>query len=188
MKTEGKLLKYSCSPLFLSVLTNFTGLDGSFITNDSRSITLTGMVKSSYGTITTNLSQSLRYRNYMVMGNEGNLKIVDQIIEFNDIVDAITPSSSVHSLEYFKKYLFQWYTDNVDQGNQSYASISNLTLGLEEKRVKGSKYGSSVSPVNNLLNMRGYVIVKGQLVVKGLGSTQQVDKYNMSVLSTGQRI
>ncbi|XP_049397203.1 peptide-N4-(N-acetyl-beta-glucosaminyl)asparagine amidase A-like [Solanum stenotomum] len=143
--------------------------------NVCKSISLTGMVKSSYGTITTNSSQSLHY---MVMGNEGNLKIVDQIIEFNDIVDAITPSSSVHSLESFKKYPFQWCTDNVDQGNQSYASISNLTLGLEDKRVKGSKYGSSVSSVNNLQNVQGYMIVKGQLLVKGLGSTQQVYNYN----------
>ncbi|KAL3355859.1 hypothetical protein AABB24_016827 [Solanum stoloniferum] len=177
-KTEGKLLRYSLLPLSLSVLTNFTGFDGSFITNASRSITLTGMVKSSYGTITTKSSQSLIYSNYMVMGNEGNLQIVDQIIEFNDTVYATTPSSSVHSLESFKKYLFKWYSDNVDQGSQSYTSISNLTLGLEDKRVKASKYGSSTSSVNNLQKAQGYMLVKGQLVVKGLGSTQQVYKYN----------
>ncbi|KAH0751486.1 hypothetical protein KY290_004707 [Solanum tuberosum] len=177
-KTEGKLLRYSLLPLSLSVLTNFTGFNGSFITNASRSITLTGMVKSSYGTITTKSSQSLSYSNYMVMGNEGNLQIVDQIIEFNDTVYATTPSSSVHSLESFKKYLFKWYSDNVDQGNQSYASISNLTLGLEDKRVKASKYGSSTSSVNNLQKAQGNMLVKGQLVVKGLGSTQQVYKYN----------
>ncbi|XP_055809012.1 peptide-N4-(N-acetyl-beta-glucosaminyl)asparagine amidase A-like [Solanum dulcamara] len=178
MKTKGKLLKYSCSPLSLSVLTNFTGFDGSFITNASRSITLTGMVKSPYGTITTKSSQSLSYSNYMVMGNEGNLQIVDQIIEFNDTVYSTTLSSSVHSLESFKTYLFQWYSENVDQGNQSYASISNLTLGLEDKRVKTSEYGSSVSSVKNLQKAQGYMLVKGQLVVKGLGSTRQVYKYN----------
>ncbi|NP_001234709.2 peptide N-glycanase precursor [Solanum lycopersicum] len=177
-KTEGKLLRYSLLPLSLSVLTNFTGFDGSFITNASRSITLTGMVKSSYGTITTKSSQSLSYSNHMVMGNEGNLQIVDQIIEFNDTVYATTPSSYVHSLESFKKYLLKLYSDNVDQGNQSYTSISNLTLGLDDKRVKGSKYGSSVSSVNNLQNAQGYMIVKGHLVVKGLGSTQQVYKHN----------
>lgn len=176
MKTEGKLLKYSCLPLSLSLLTNFTGFDGSFITNASRSIILTGKVKSSYGTITTKSSQSLSYSNYMVMGNEGNLQRVNQRIEFNDTVYATTPSSSVHSVESFKKYLFKWYSDNVDQGNQSYASISNLTLGLEDKRVKGSKYGSSVSSVNNLQKAQGYMLVKGHLVVKGLGSTQQVYK------------
>lgn len=177
-KTEGELLKYSCLPLSLSVLTNFTGLDGSFITNASRSITLTGMVKSSYGTITTKSSQSLSYSNYMVMGNEGNLQIVDQIIESNDTVYATTPSSFAHSLESFKHYLFQWYSDNVDRGNQSYASISNLTLGLEDKRVKASDYGSSVSSVKNLQKAQGYMVVKGQLVVKGLGSTQQEYEYN----------
>ncbi|CAN4087367.1 unnamed protein product [Withania somnifera] len=177
MKTEGKLLKYSCLPLSFSLLTNFKGFDGSFITNATRSITLTGMVKSSYGTITTKSSQSLSYRNYMVMGNEGNLQIVDQIIEFNDTVYATTPSSSVHSLESFKKYLLKLYSDNVDQGNQSYASITNLTLGLADKRLKGSKYGSSVSSVNNLQKAQGYMLVKGNLVVKGLGSTQQLYKY-----------
>ncbi|XP_060200815.1 peptide-N4-(N-acetyl-beta-glucosaminyl)asparagine amidase A-like [Lycium barbarum] len=172
-KTEGQLLKYSCSTLSFSLRTNFTRLDGSFITNASRSVKLTGRVKSSYGTITTKSSQGLSYRNYMVMGNEGNLQIVDQIIEFNDTV-----SSSVHSLKSFKKYLFRWYSDNVDQGNQSYASISNLTLGLDEKRVKASKSGSLVSSVKNLQKAQGYMLVKGQLVVKGLGSTQQVYKYN----------
>ncbi|XP_059292705.1 peptide-N4-(N-acetyl-beta-glucosaminyl)asparagine amidase A-like [Lycium ferocissimum] len=171
-KTEGRLLKYSCPPLSFSLRTNFTSLDGSFITNASRSVKLTGRVRSSYGTITTESSQDLSYSNYMVMGNEGNLQIVDQIIEFNDTV-----SSSVHSLKSFKKFLFQWYSDNVDQGNQSYASISNLTLGLDEKRVKGSKYGSLVSSVKNMQKAQGYMLVKGQLVVNGLGSTQQVYKY-----------
>ncbi|PHU04178.1 Peptide-N4-(N-acetyl-beta-glucosaminyl)asparagine amidase A [Capsicum chinense] len=178
MKTEGKLLEYSCSTLSFSLLTNFTGFDGSFITNASRSITMTGMVKSSYGTITTKSSQSLSYSNYMVMGNKGNLQIVDQIIEFNDTVYAMMPSFSVYSLESFKKYLFNWYSDNIDQGNQSYVSVTNVTLGLEDKRVKSSEYGSSVSSVKNLQNARGYMIVKGHLVAQGLGSTQQVYKYN----------
>ncbi|KAF3635528.1 hypothetical protein FXO37_25938 [Capsicum annuum] len=106
MKTEGKSLKCSCSTLPFY--------------RECRSIILTGMVKSSYGTITTKSSQGLSYISYMVMGNEGNLQIVDQIIEFNDTVYAAMPSSSVYSLESFKKYLFKWYSNNIDQGNQSY--------------------------------------------------------------------
>ncbi|MCD7448896.1 hypothetical protein HAX54_046990 [Datura stramonium] len=47
-----------------------------------------------------------------------------------------------------------------DQGNVM-PSISNLTLGLDEKRVKASKYGSSVSSVNNLQTAQGYMLVKG---------------------------
>ncbi|XP_009615061.1 peptide-N4-(N-acetyl-beta-glucosaminyl)asparagine amidase A-like [Nicotiana tomentosiformis] len=187
-KTEGKLLKYSYSPLWFLLLSNFTGFDGSFITNASRSITLTGWVKSSYGTITTKSSQRLSYSSYMVMGNEGNLQIVDQIIDSNDTVYATTPSSSVHSLKSFKKYVFQWYTDNVDQGNESYASISNLTLGSDEKRVKDLEYRSSASSVKNLQKAQGYMLVKGQLVVKGIGSTQQVYKYKKDSLCYSRNI
>ncbi|KAM3343371.1 hypothetical protein P3S68_025460 [Capsicum galapagoense] len=138
MKTEGKSLKCSCSTL-------------SFY-HECRSIILTGMVKSSYGTITTKSSQGLSYISYMVMGNEGNLQIVDQIIEFNDTVYAAMPSSSVYSLDY--------------------VSVSNVTLELEDKRVKSFEYGSFVSAVNNLQKAEGYMIVKG------LASTRQVYDYN----------
>ncbi|XP_009768642.1 peptide-N4-(N-acetyl-beta-glucosaminyl)asparagine amidase A-like [Nicotiana sylvestris] len=177
IKTEAKLFQYSSLPLSFSLVTNFTGIDGSFLTNASRSITLTGWVKSSYGNITTKSAQSLSYSNYMVMGNEGNLQIVDQIIYFNDTVDVMMPSSSVQSLESFKKFLLLLDTDNVDKGDRSYASISNITLGFDDKRVKSSEFGSSASLTENMQKAQGYILVKGRLVVSGLGSTQQVYKY-----------
>ncbi|MCD9560290.1 Peptide-N4-(N-acetyl-beta-glucosaminyl)asparagine amidase A [Datura stramonium] len=177
IKTEGKLLKYSSLPLSFSLVTNFTGIDGSFLTNASRSITLIGWVKSSYGNISTKSAQGLSYSNYMVMGNEGNLQIVDHIIYFNDTVDVMMPSSSVLSLESIKKFLLLLYTDNVDKGNESYASISNITLGFDDTRVKTSKYGSSACSTENMQNAQGYMLVKGRLVVSGLGSSQQVYKY-----------
>nr|XP_025888022.1 peptide-N4-(N-acetyl-beta-glucosaminyl)asparagine amidase A [Solanum lycopersicum] len=144
VKTEGKLLEYSSLPLSFSLASNFTGLDGSFVTNARRSISMTGWVKSSYGTVTTTSSQSLSYSNYMV-------------------------------LESFKKFQLHLYSDGVEIGDKSYASISNVTLIFHEKRLK---YGSSASSVHNLQNAQGCMLVKDQSIDSGVGSTQQIYKYN----------
>ncbi|XP_059282308.1 peptide-N4-(N-acetyl-beta-glucosaminyl)asparagine amidase A [Lycium ferocissimum] len=178
VKTEGKLLEYSSSPLSFSLASNFTGLDGSFATNAHRSISLTGWVKSSYGTVTTNSSQSLSYNNNIMMGNDANLQIVDQKVDFNDTVYAKTRSFPVQVLESFKKFRFHLYSDGVEIGDQSYASISNVTLIFNEKRLKRSKYGSSASSVHNLQKAQGYMFLKDQSIDSGLGSTQQTYKYD----------
>ncbi|XP_006348310.1 peptide-N4-(N-acetyl-beta-glucosaminyl)asparagine amidase A [Solanum tuberosum] len=175
VKTEGKLLEYSSLPLSFSLASNFTGLDGSFLTNARRSISMTGWVKSSYGIVNTRSSQSLSYSNYMVMGNDANLQVVDQTIEFNDTVYAKTRSFSVQVLESLKKFQLHMYSDGVEIGDKSYAAISNVTLIFDEKRLK---YGSSASSVHNLQNAQGYMLVKDQSLDSGLGSTQQIYKYN----------
>ncbi|KAL3353265.1 hypothetical protein AABB24_020982 [Solanum stoloniferum] len=64
-----------------------------------------------------------------------------------------------------------------DKGDKSYASISNVTLGFDDKRVKTSKNGSSASSTENMQKAQGHILVKGQIVVSGVGSTQQVYKY-----------
>ncbi|KAK4342119.1 hypothetical protein RND71_037935 [Anisodus tanguticus] len=178
VKSEGKSLEYSSLPLSFSRASNFTGLDGSFVTNARRSITLTGLVKSSYGTVTTRSSQSLSYSNNMVMGNDTNLQIVDQIIDFNDTVYAKMRSFPFDSLESFKKFQFNLYSDGVEIGDQSYASISNVTLIFDEKRLKRSKYGSSASSVHNLQKAQGYMVLKDQSIDSGLAGTQQMYKYD----------
>ncbi|KAM3302240.1 peptide-N4-(N-acetyl-beta-glucosaminyl)asparagine amidase A [Capsicum chacoense] len=178
VKTEGKLLEYSSLPLSFSLASNFTGLDGSFVTNAHRSISLTGLVNSSYGTVTTRSSQSFSYSNNMVMGNNANLQIIDQKIDFNDTVYAKTRSSSVQVLESFKKFQFHMYSDGVEIGDQSSVSISNVTLIFDEERLKRSKYGSSASSVHNLQKAQGYMLLKDQSIDSGLGSTQQTYKYD----------
>uniref|UniRef100_A0A5B6YK70 Peptide N-acetyl-beta-D-glucosaminyl asparaginase amidase A N-terminal domain-containing protein n=1 Tax=Davidia involucrata TaxID=16924 RepID=A0A5B6YK70_DAVIN len=179
-KSEGKLLKINSLPLLVSLVSNFTGLNGTFLTSVSRSISSTGWVKSSYGKITSNSIQEFNYSNSMVMGNDGNSQIVNQIIDFNDSVSAKTPNSSIHLKKSFKRFPLYLYSDSVDQGNETYASIVNLTLGYNEERVKTAGFGFSVSSLKNLQNGQGYMLVKDNLVVSGLASTQQVYRYNGS--------
>ncbi|PON31951.1 Peptide-N4-(N-acetyl-beta-glucosaminyl)asparagine amidase A [Parasponia andersonii] len=61
VKTEWKILKHVGLPLVVSLVSNFSGFDGTFLRSVSRSIKLTGWVKSSYGNITTNAIQDFYY-------------------------------------------------------------------------------------------------------------------------------
>ncbi|XP_022877375.1 peptide-N4-(N-acetyl-beta-glucosaminyl)asparagine amidase A [Olea europaea var. sylvestris] len=178
-KTEGKMSNYNIGLLKVSFTSNFTGFDGSFITNVSRSIIYSGWVNSSHGKIVTKSSQGFSYSNVMVMGDDGNLQIINQTINFNSSVDAKIPSSSVHSLRSFKTFDFYDYSNTVDKGNDTYVSLANLTLGFKEKKEKNSDLGFSTSTLNNIQNAQGYMLVKDSLVVSGLGSTQQEYRYNV---------
>ncbi|XP_059662722.1 peptide-N4-(N-acetyl-beta-glucosaminyl)asparagine amidase A-like [Cornus florida] len=179
-KTEGKLLSYNTPPSLVSLVSNFTGLNGTFLTSVRRSISSSGWVKSSYGTIKANSSQKFNYSNFMVMGNDGNLQILNQTIDFNDSVSAEMPDSSIHSMKSFKRFPFYLYSDYVEQEDGTYASISNITMSYNEERVKAGGLVFSSSSLKNLQNGQGKMIVKNNLVVSGLGSTQQAYQYGDS--------
>ncbi|XP_027170727.1 peptide-N4-(N-acetyl-beta-glucosaminyl)asparagine amidase A [Coffea eugenioides] len=176
-KTEGELLSHDSPPLTFSFAANFTGLDGSFFINASRTITSEGWVKSSsYGTIITKATQDLKYRNFMVLGNEANRQIVNQTIEFNDMVSART-LSSVKSIKSLKHFPFYLYTDVTDRANGTYVSVSNVALGFDEKKIKKSDQGLSVSCLKNIQKGNSSMLVKGNLVISGLGTTNQAYSY-----------
>ncbi|KAI5662384.1 hypothetical protein M9H77_21707 [Catharanthus roseus] len=177
-RTEGKLLKYDISPLKISLVSNFTGFDGSFIINVTRSGESNGWVKSSHGTIITRVTQGFNYSNFMIMGNEGNKQIVNQTIDFDDKVYAKLPSSSIRSLKSLKSFPLYLHTDNVDQGNDSYTSVVNITFGFNEKKIRDSDLGLSIGSLKNLQKAQGSMLVKGNLVMSGLGSTQQIYNYH----------
>ncbi|CAL5405945.1 unnamed protein product [Camellia sinensis] len=180
VKTQGQLLRHKSLPAVISSVLNFTDLNGNFLTSASRSISSTGWVKSSHGKITTNSTQSFTYSNFMVMGNDGDLQIVNQIIDFNDSVNTNTRSSSSQSIESFKRFPLYVYSDYVDQGDETYSDVTNLTLGFNEKRVKADGFGFLVSSLKNLQNAQGVMLVIGSSVVSGIGSTQQAYQYDGS--------
>ncbi|BBG96206.1 hypothetical protein Prudu_004947 [Prunus dulcis] len=170
-KTEGKLFKHSSLPLVVSLVSDFKGLNGTFLTRTSRSVSSTGWVKSSYGNITTLIN---------VLGKDGNMQIVNQKIIFNDSVHINLPSSYVHSLTSHKTFPLYLYTDFLGQGNGTYLLITNVDLGFIEKK---SGLGFSNSSLRNLQSAEGNMVVKNNLVVSGLGSTQQnISSSNYTIL------
>ncbi|XP_030443985.2 peptide-N4-(N-acetyl-beta-glucosaminyl)asparagine amidase A-like [Syzygium oleosum] len=181
-ETAGKLLTYQCMPLVVSSVLDFKGLDGKFLFGVSRSISSSGWVESSYGKIVTTWKQEFNYSNVMVMGNDGNLQIINQLIHFNDSVDATSPSSTLASIRVDRDFPFYLYSNYVDQGNGTSLSVANLTFAFNEKRHKDSGFKLSSGSLSNVQKGQGYMTVKKNLVVSGLGSTQQVYKYDGSEL------
>ncbi|KAK3426950.1 peptide-N4-(N-acetyl-beta-glucosaminyl)asparagine amidase A [Eucalyptus grandis] len=181
-KTAGELLTYQCTPLVVSSVLDFKGLDGKFLIGANRSILSSGWVQSSYGKIMTTWKQEFNYSNVMVMGNDGNLQIINQLIHFNDSVDAKSLDSTLASIRVYRDFPLYLYSDYVDQGNDTYLSIANLTFTFNEKRDKDSGFKLSSCSLNNMQKGQGYMTVKNDLVVSGIASTQEVYKYDGSVL------
>lgn len=177
-KTEAKLLKYSSLPIIVSSKSSFKGLNGTFLTSVKRSILSTGWVKSSFGKITTHSIQEFNYTNSMLMGNNANLQIVNQIIDFNTSVYAKYPASSVYTMKSLRRFPLFLYSDYINQDNGTSISVANATLGYNEDRVTDAGRGFSVSSLRNLQDAQGYMLVKNNLVVSGLASTQQAYKYD----------
>ncbi|KAL3635373.1 Peptide-N4-(N-acetyl-beta-glucosaminyl)asparagine amidase A [Castilleja foliolosa] len=176
-ETRAEVLEHNESPISFSLVSNFTGFDGLFVTNVSRSIVSSGWVESSRGVVTTKSVQGFEYSNTMVLGHDGDLQILNQDINVNTSVltkMASTPDRSLSSHRRFKIYL---HSDSIDKGNGTYVSVANVSLGFDEKRREVSGVGVFTSNLKNLQNAVGNMVVKGNLVVSGLGSTQQEYSY-----------
>ncbi|OAY54780.1 peptide-N4-(N-acetyl-beta-glucosaminyl)asparagine amidase A [Manihot esculenta] len=172
-RTEGMVLTHESKPLAFSLVSNFKDLNGTFLSTAQRSISSNGWVQSSFGNITTSFNQHFSYSNLMEMGEDGNLQIVNQTISFNDSVSFGKLNSSVHSFRSVKDFGFDMYSKFLDQGNGSAFYVTNLTLGFSEKKSKEAGFGFGTSSLKNLQSTQGAMVVKNNLVVSGVGSTQQ---------------
>ncbi|XP_010277010.1 PREDICTED: peptide-N4-(N-acetyl-beta-glucosaminyl)asparagine amidase A-like isoform X2 [Nelumbo nucifera] len=176
-RTEGELIEYSTQPLMLTLVSDFKGLDGNFLTTASRSIFSSGWLKSSHGNITTHSNQDFVYRNMMEFGNDGNQQIVNQTIDANtSVYERLL--SDLYLIDVSRRFPLYLYTDLLDQGNGTYASVSNLSLGFNQDIFSHGPLGFSSGFLKNLQTGQGSMIVKGNLVTSGLGSTQQVYTYD----------
>ncbi|XP_010065160.1 peptide-N4-(N-acetyl-beta-glucosaminyl)asparagine amidase A [Eucalyptus grandis] len=181
-KTAGKLLTSDCLPPTVSSALDFKGLDGKLLTGASRSISSSGWVKSSYGKITTTWKQEFNYSNVMVRGNQANLQIIEQLIQFNDSVVATKRSSTLASIQVYRDFPFYLYNNYVDQGNDTSSFTANITLAFNEKRHGDSGSKRSGSSLSNVQSGQSYVTVKNNVAVGGFVSTQLVYKYDGSEL------
>ncbi|KAK1318387.1 hypothetical protein QJS10_CPB04g00454 [Acorus calamus] len=174
----GRLIRYEAPAFEPSLNSSFKGLDGRFVTKASRRIIATGWVRSSMGKVTTHTFQGFEYLNDMVFGKSGSLQIVNQMIgmEYGSYVKY--PASGLDSVHVIRRFPLYVYTENVDLGDGSYSSLSNVSLGFDEDRFAGPKFGFAYSSLKNLQSGQGDMIVRGNLVTSGIGSTQQVYSYN----------
>ncbi|KAK7317823.1 hypothetical protein RJT34_02385 [Clitoria ternatea] len=177
-RTEGELVDLLDKPLVESLVSDFDGLDGRFWTSAKRSILSTGWVRSSYGNITTSFVQDFVYNNSMIIGKNGSEQIVNQVIFFNDSVHAKLPLPFNDFVdETHRRFSLYLGTDEVEQGDGTSLAVSNVTLGFDEDKSVSTASGFSKSSLNNVQNGQGIMVVKNNLVVRGLGETQQDYRY-----------
>ncbi|RWR86467.1 peptide-N4-N-acetyl-beta-glucosaminylasparagine amidase A [Cinnamomum micranthum f. kanehirae] len=177
-KTKGKLIKYKASPCKRSLLSKFKGLDGSFLTLASRSISSVGWVESSHGKVFSHSIQRFDYMNSMTFEKNGNLQVVNQTINSNRDIYVILSSSDVFSTQVFQRFFIYLNSNTVDEVEDNYTSLANLKLGFNEEKFSGGWFGFSFSSLQNSQDGQGYMLVKGHIVRSGLGSTQQVYIYD----------
>ncbi|KAK9150562.1 hypothetical protein Syun_008871 [Stephania yunnanensis] len=178
METEGGLIEHNSPQPSISLVSSFKGRNGTFLTTAVRNISSTGWVKSSHGIIMTNSFQDFDFVNLIKFGKGGKLQTIRQDIYAKRRVHAARQSSFEYSYQLFQNFPLKLYTEDIDMGNGSYFSVANITMGFNEERSSGSQSGFMNSSLKNLQTGQGYMFVKGNLVTRGLGSTQQVYKYN----------
>ncbi|CAN0858580.1 Peptide-N4-(N-acetyl-beta-glucosaminyl)asparagineamidase A [Linum grandiflorum] len=155
-KTEAMVVKHD-SNLDLDVHSKFKGLDGKFTTDASRSVYSHGWVKSSHGNITTRFQQRLKYSNWMELRKDGHVQILNQTISTYDTA-SFKPTSK-------KEFSINLYTDTEEKDNNTVSYATDLTLGYSFK--------GTGSAVKNVQKAKGDLLVKGNLVTSGIGSTRQ---------------
>lgn len=176
---KGQLLENNAEPVTLSSRSHFKGLNGKFFAGASRSIVSKGWVESSEGNVTTISIQKFDFENTNVLENDGSFQTVNQTIHFNTTVSATLGSASpFYNIESHKKFALFLYTDQVDQGSNSYSLLSNVTLGFDEDKTLTAESMLSSSTLRNWQKGEGVMVVKNNLVVSGLGSTNQVYEYD----------
>ncbi|XP_021773830.1 peptide-N4-(N-acetyl-beta-glucosaminyl)asparagine amidase A-like [Chenopodium quinoa] len=175
---KGELLENNAEPLTLSTKSHFKGLNGKFKAGASRAILSKGWVESSKGNITTVSIQKFDFLNTNVLKNDGSFQTVNQTIDFNTTVSAnIGSASLLYNIESHKKFPLFVYTNQIDQGDNTYSLLSNVTLGFDEDKILAAEGVLSSSTLRNWQKGDGTMLVKNNLVSGGLGRTHQVYKY-----------
>lgn len=176
---EGEVLEVSRSSLEISSVSDFEGLNGSFETEAKRLVSLKGLVKSSHGDVVTTSSQEFGFVNKMVLGRDGGLQIIDQMIRGEDRVHARRGSRVIYAARSIRRFPFYLCSDSLEQQDDTSLEVANVTMGFNEERSEsGNGLTRTVkSKVENKQEGQGVMVVKNNLVVNGYGGTQQVYKY-----------
>ncbi|KAI9186390.1 hypothetical protein LWI28_016766 [Acer negundo] len=180
--TEGKLLKHNVMPLHVSLLSDFQGLNGKMLTNASRSISSTGLIKSSYGEITTHSIQDFSYSNSILIRKDGNLQVFDQMIHFDDTVYTRMPSYFAYSVSSFKRFPLLLSIHQLDRKNGTISLMTDVKLGFYEERSENSGFDFFFSSLRNLQSGLVVLEVEDNFVVDALWNTRQTYKYHGSDL------
>nr|AFK41600.1 unknown [Medicago truncatula] len=125
----------------------------------------------------------------MVIGKNGGKQAVNQVISFNNTVRAKFPSSYPDLVDdTHRNFSLYLDSDELEQDNDTYLAVSNFTLGFYENKSKSEDSGISNSFLKNVQDGQGTMVVKKNLVVSGVGETQQDYRYTSNELCYSRKI
>ncbi|XP_047965094.1 peptide-N4-(N-acetyl-beta-glucosaminyl)asparagine amidase A-like [Salvia hispanica] len=175
-RTSGEVLEHtdsSSSPLSSSVKSRVSGSEGKFSAKFSRSVAASGRVESSYGVITTDSRQELRYKNKMELRKGGGFQVLEQVIKVRGDVKAVTASGEVFSGSSSRSKMgVRLYSE----ANES-SFKGNVKLVLDEKWRERSEFGSRFGRLKNSQSAGGYLVVENKSL-RGFGKTEQDYRYH----------
>ncbi|KAM0915253.1 hypothetical protein ACQ4PT_010961 [Festuca glaucescens] len=170
--TTGGLVSYGAATSGPNVDSEFSELDGRFMTSASRHVSATGWVESSQGKVMTTFNQRFSYVNSNVYSKNGAVQVVNQTIDATSGVLATNGTTVLRSEEVRQVFPLYLFTGTSDEVGDEYSMISAVKLGINEKRE-----GFSNSSLRNAQSARGSMRVKKNLVIAGTGENHQVYKY-----------
>lgn len=186
-RTEGALVEYFAPALTSTLKSDFKGLDGSFLTKASRTISYKGYVESSLGNLTSSATYSFRFSNLLVFTEDSNFSVIHQHTHTDSKVVVNSPVKDVaydHSSYHFPLTLVYYQVSEPDgsvfinasidhsfeQDQQSQSTLAGLL-------VPGRRSTSSFNSLKNKQHSQGELIISPKGVISGLASTKQEYAY-----------
>ncbi|KAM7275649.1 hypothetical protein ACFE04_017515 [Oxalis oulophora] len=142
---------------------SFKLLEGKFDIKAKRKNKYSGWVQSSLGNVTTIVSQDFKFRNSVKFGNNGNLKMVKQIVTSTKQVKVKMGNggeTTISNVIVRKKYPLDLSVltlrKNKKKSSSTLLVLTNVTHGLTERLTNGE----STSVLVNSQDSRGWLDVK----------------------------
>ncbi|KAK8938616.1 hypothetical protein KSP39_PZI010967 [Platanthera zijinensis] len=128
--------------------------------------------------ITTHFFQNFNFTNRMKFSGNGSIQEVHQSADYNHGSHSKDPSSVLPKIRALFGTVTAATVPNGVRVNDSFAFLTNVTLGSNEKKSSRGNFGPySFSNLRNSQSGQGIMHVKKNMVTDGIASTQQIYKY-----------
>lgn len=171
--TRGGVLDYLAPALSSSLKADIEGLDGTFLTEASRTISYKGYVESSLGNLTSSASYAFRFSNHLVFSNDGNSSYLHQATRTESKVVVKTPVKDVaydHSRYHFPLRMLSYQIQNPDMSVYANSSIDHSWQQDQQSQGLGH---NSFNSLKNKQRSKGELFISPKGVISGVATTKQ---------------
>lgn len=177
-QTMGGLLSYDVPMAISYTESDFEGLDGTFHTTSKRTISFSGYIISSLGTLLASASYAFAFDNVLVFQNSSSVEIITQETHTKGEVLVRTPSRVVFSQETTSVFPFYMSCSDDSGTNSVYTEECNLAHSFNQETTTISSSTSVFESLKNSQAAQGSMTVVGSSVTAGEAALQQHYNYD----------